>query len=292
MQIVFFKDIFKYKCYTCLKKAGTVLKIKWRVSMHNYKTIFDLTGKTALIIGPTYEGIGHAQAAGLAQFGADVLIAGDNTTDENKICDDLRASGNKSQHFTVDVTSEESVRNMVGEILAGHKHIDILVNDFSTRIRLPALDFPVVEWQKVMDYNARGCFICCKEVGKEMVKNRYGKIINHSSVRAQFGFPGGYMAYGASKGAIDTMTKTLAVEWAPYNVFVNAIAPTFTENIAHDTAFAEPDDAFMKMAKSRIPMGRLGIPHDFVGPVLFLASKASDFFTGHTLFVDGGVTIW
>jgi gluconate 5-dehydrogenase len=261
-------------------------------AMFDFKDMFDLTGKTALIIGPTYEGLGHAQAVGLAQFGADVIIAGENPEGEGKICGAIRAAGKRSGHYPVNVTSEDSVGNMVKAIVSDFGRIDILVNDFSTRVRLPAVNFPIDEWQKVMDYNARGCFICCKEVGRVMVENNYGKIINHSSVRAQYGFPGGYAAYCASKGAIDTLTKTLAVEWAPFHVFVNAIAPTFCKSISHDSTFAETDNDFMKMVLSRIPMGRLGVPGDFVGPALFLASKASDFFTGHTLFVDGGVTAW
>jgi gluconate 5-dehydrogenase len=266
--------------------------MKEKKGMFDFRDLFDLTGKTALVIGPTYEGLGHAQAVGLAQFGADVLIAGQNPGGELKICDDIRTAGKRSVYYPVDVTSEDSVGQMVKAIMADFGRLDILLNDFSTRVRLPAVDFPVDEWQKVMDYNARGCFICCKEVGREMVKNGYGKIINHSSVRAQYGFPGGYAAYCASKGAIDTLTKTLAVEWAPYHVFVNAIAPTFVQNVSSNSTFAETDQAFMKMVLSRIPLGRLGLPGDFVGPALFLASKASDFFTGHTIFVDGGVTVW
>jgi len=260
--------------------------------MNDYKNMFDLTGKVALVIGAKYDGIGHAQALGMAQFGADVALAGEDLEDLNKISAEVRQLKKKSAVFGVNVTSEESVQEMVKKVLADFPRIDILVNDFSTRIRRPAIDFPVSEWQKVMDINIRGCFICCKEVGKEMVKNHSGKIINHSSVRAQYGFPGGYAAYCSSKGAIDTLTKTLAVEWAPYHVFVNAIAPTFCKTPTKDVTFAESDKEFMKMVMSRIPMGRLGEPADFVGSALFLASSASDFFTGQTLFVDGGVTAW
>jgi NAD(P)-dependent dehydrogenase (short-subunit alcohol dehydrogenase family) len=260
--------------------------------MRDYRRMFDLTGKTALVVGPTLDGIGHAQALGLAQFGADVLIAGESSDDLGEISSQIRQAGRRSDVFPVDVTSEESVRSLVADVIAGHGRIDILINDFGTRVRRPAVDFPVDEWQKVMDYNIRGCFICCKEVGAEMVKNRSGKIINHSSVRAQYGFPGGYAAYSSSKGAIDALTKTLAVEWAPHNVFVNAIAPTFLRPNPRDVAFSEPDPEFARMVLSRIPLGRLGEPGDLVGPALFLASSASDFFTGHTLFVDGGVTSW
>jgi NAD(P)-dependent dehydrogenase (short-subunit alcohol dehydrogenase family) len=260
--------------------------------MKDYTSTFDLTGKTAVVVGPTLDGIGHAQALGLAQFGADVLLAGEKVEDLAGIASEVRQLGRRSEVFGVDVTSEESVRGMVAAIVAGFGRLDILINDFGTRVRRPATDFPVAEWQKVMDYNIRGCFICCKEVGAEMVRNRSGKIINHSSVRAQYGFPGGYAAYSSSKGAIDSLTKTLAIEWAPFNVFVNAIAPTFVRPNPRDVAFSEPDPEFARMVLSRIPLGRLGEPSDFVGPALFLSSSASDFFTGHTLFVDGGVTSW
>lgn len=258
----------------------------------DYTSLFDLTGKIALVVGPTNGGIGHAQAVGLAQFGADVLLAGSSPEDLRPIASEVEAVGRRSGVFQVEVTAEDSVRALVSAVLAGFGRIDVLVNDFGTRVRRPAVDFPVDEWQKVMDYNIRGCFICCKEVGAEMVKQRSGKIINHSSVRAQYGFPGGYAAYSASKGAIDSLTKTLAVEWAPHNVFVNAIAPTFLKPNPSDRIFTEPDPEFVRLVLSRIPLGRLGEPGDFVGPTLFLASNASDFFTGHTLFVDGGVTSW
>ena len=260
--------------------------------MKDYRGMFDLNGKVALVIGPAHQGIGHAQAVGLAQFGADVLLAGTDLQSLGLISREVEESGRRTGVFAAEVESEQSVRSMVKEVISGFGRIDILINDFSTRLRRPATDFPVEEWQKVMDYNIRGCFVCCKEVGAEMVKERRGKIINHSSVRARYGFPGGYAAYSSSKGAIDSLTKTLAVEWAPYNVFVNAIAPTFCEPSPTDAAFSEPDPEFVKLVLSRIPLGRLAAPGDFVGPALFLASGASDFFTGHTLFVDGGATSW
>ena len=131
--------------------------------MKDYTSIFDLTGKVALVIGAKYDGIGHAQALGLAQFGSDVIIAGEDSEDMGRISAEVQESGKKSAVLPVDVTSEESVRDMVKKVLEDFPRIDILVNDFSTRIRLPAINFPVDEWQKVMDINIRGCFICCKE---------------------------------------------------------------------------------------------------------------------------------
>ncbi len=255
--------------------------------------LFDLTGKVALVILTKDGGLGDAQATGLAEYGADVAIAGTELDGARKVAEKVSKKGRKSMAFGVDVTQESSVEAMVNKVLKEFNRIDILVNDFSTRIRKPATDFPVEEWQQVMDYNIRGCFICCKVVGREMVKQHGGKIINHSSVRGQYGLPGGYAAYCSSKGAIDTLTKQLAVEWAPYNVLVNAIAPTFV-NVPHKPgdAFAEPDPEFIKMVTARIPMGRWGELEDYVGPAVFLASKASDFITGQTLYVDGGVTTW
>ena len=163
---------------------------------------------------------------GLAQFGADVLRGrAEPGGYEARSLPKYNKLGRRSGAFAADVTSEESVRGMVADIIAGHGRIDILINDFGTRSadRRPTSRW--MEWQKVMDYNIRGCFICCKEVGAEMVKNRAGKIINHSSVarstvpalcRLQF-----------EQGSYRRSDQDLAVEWAPYNVFVNAIAPTF-----------------------------------------------------------------
>jgi len=252
--------------------------------------LFDLTGKTALVIGAEPGGIGHAQTLGLAEYGADVIVANSNLENSKKVAEEVSSLGRKSLAAVVDVTREQSVVDMVAHILGVFPRIDILVNDFSTRIRKPATDFPVDEWQLVMDFNIRGAFICCKTIGREMVKQHSGKIINHSSVRGKYGLPSGYAAYCSSKGAIDTLTKTLACEWAKDNVLVNAIAPTFVKTAS--ATFAETDPAFVKMVTDRIPLGRWGVPEDFVGATVFLASRASDFITGQILYVDGGVTTW
>jgi len=257
------------------------------------KNLFDLTGKTALVILTDEGGIGDIQARGLAEHGADVIIASIKPNAADKVSEKIRGIGKQTLSLNVDVTSEPSVKDMTEKLLNQFPRVDILINDFSTRIRQPATDFPIDEWQQVMDYNTRGCFICCKIVGREMVKQQSGKIINHSSVRGQYGLPGGYAAYCSSKGAIDTLTKQLAVEWAPYNVQVNAIAPTFVETPTKPgDVFAEPDQAFVDMVTARIPMGRWGRLEDYVGPAVFLASDASGFVTGQILYVDGGVTSW
>jgi len=236
-------------------------------------SFFDLTGKVALVT-TAEKGIGPAQALGLAEAGADVVVTGDDLGETEKIADRIRAMGRKTLVFECDVTREESVVEVVKGTMAEFSRIDILVNAFGFRIRHPAVSFPVDEWQQVMDVNARGTFICCKVVGDVMVKQGSGKIINHSSVRGAYGLPSGYAAYCASKGAIDTLTKTLACEWGKDNVQVKE----------------DPD--FVKMIDARIPMGRWASEDEIAGPTIFLASKASDFVTGQILYVDGGVTTW
>lgn len=253
------------------------------------KGFFDLDGKTALAVGAgaNYP-FGRAQALGLAEQGADVLIADSVLRDAEEVARQVRDLGRKSLAVQVDVTQGQSAEEMVRLVLEKFPRIDILVNCFGFRIRHPAVDFPLEEWQQVMDINARGTFVCCQAVGRVMVKQGSGKIINHSSVRGAYGLPSGYAAYCASKGAIDTLTKTLACEWAKHNVQVNAIAPTFVEIPGGRTE--DPD--FVKMVTARIPMGRWATLDEIVGPTLFLASKASDFVTGQILYVDGGVTTW
>ncbi|MCJ7655801.1 MAG: SDR family oxidoreductase, partial [Dehalococcoidia bacterium] len=166
----------------------------------------------------------------------------------------------------------------------------VLVNAAGLAIRKPAETFPIDEWQQVMDVNTRGTWLCCQAVGRVMIKQKSGKIVNLSSVRGRYGLPADYAAYCASKGAVDTLTRTLACEWAKYNVMVNAVAPTIVETELTRTALADPE--YAKRMKSRIPLGRWAMPEDIIGATIFFASKASDFITGQILYIDGGVTTW
>jgi gluconate 5-dehydrogenase len=179
---------------------------------------------------------------------------------------------------------------MVDTVLKKFPHIDILVNAHGISIRKPAETFPIDEWQQVMDINTRGTFLCCQAVGKIMIKQKNGRIINLSSVRGRYGLPANYAAYCASKGAVDTLTRTLACEWAKHNVLVNAVAPTIVETALTLTPEALLNPDYAKYMKGRIPMGRWALPEDIVGATIFFASKASDFITGQILYIDGGVT--
>jgi NAD(P)-dependent dehydrogenase (short-subunit alcohol dehydrogenase family) len=251
--------------------------------------LFDLSGKVALVVGG-HGGIGKAIALGLADAGADVVVASRSLEALKAVVKEIEGKKKKSLAVTVDVTKEASAKRMVEDILKVFPRIDILVNAMGIAIRKPAENFPVEEWQQVMDTNARGTFICCQTVGQVMIKQGSGRIINISSVRGRYGFPSGYAAYGPSKGAVESLTRTLSCEWARFNVLVNAVAPTIVETDLTRPALANPE--FAQRMLSRIPLNRWAMPEDIVGAVVFFSSKATDFVTGQVLYIDGGVTAW
>lgn len=251
--------------------------------------LFDLTGKVAIVVGGG-GGIGRAQALGLADAGADVVIASRKLEHLEPVVKEILKKGRKSLAVAVDVSEEKSVTAMVDTVLKKFPQINILVNAHGISIRKPAETFPIDEWQQVMDINTRGTFLCCQAVGKIMIKQKSGKIINLSSVRGRYGLPANYAAYCASKGAVDTLTRTLACEWAKHNVLVNAVAPTIVETALTLTPEALLNPDYAKYMKGRIPMGRWALPEDIVGATIFFASAASNFITGQILYIDGGVT--
>ncbi len=251
--------------------------------------LFDLTGKIAIVTGGA-GGIGKALAMGLADAGADVMVTSRGLSKLEDIAKEIQAKGRKSKAYSCDVTKVKSVEDIVSRVTNEFGRIDILVNAAGIAIRKPAESFPIEDWQEVMDINTRGTFICCQTVGRQMIKQHGGKIINLSSVRGRYGLSANYAAYCASKGAVDTLTRTLACEWAKHNILVNAIAPTIVETELTRPALADP--VFAQSMKARIPLGRWAMPEDCVGPTLFFASSASDFITGQILYVDGGVTTW
>lgn len=253
----------------------------------SYETIFRVDGKVALLPGGA-GGIGSALARGLAEFGADIVIAGRSLERAQAVADSVLSTGRQALALTVDVTNPESVTTMVKQVVDRFGHIDILVNLPGMNVEAPAQDFPLDQFQKVMELNVTGTFLPCQAVGRKMIEQRSGSIINISSVRGQLAIRRGYAAYTPSKAAVNNLTRQLATEWAQYNVRVNAVAPTFIETplVAHMLA----DPTFRKSLTDRIPLGRVGVPADVVGATIFFASPASNFVTGHILLVDGGVT--
>lgn len=253
----------------------------------SYEKIFRLDGKVALLPGGA-GGIGQALARGLAEYGADVVVAGRSLERAQAVADSLLSTGRQAIAASVDVVDPESVDRLVRQVVERFGHIDVLINLPGTNVEAPAQDFPLDQWKKVMELNVTGTFVPCQAVGRVMIAQKSGSIINISSVRGQLAIRRGYAAYTPSKAAVNNLTRQLATEWAPYNVRVNAIAPTFIETPLVAPMLA--DAVFRKSLTDRIPLGRVGVPDDVVGAAIFLASPASSFVTGHILLVDGGVT--
>lgn len=248
--------------------------------------LFDLSNKTALVIGGS-GGIGKVLAIGLAEAGADVVVASRGLEKLEPVVKKIKAAGRKSLAVSVDITQEQSIQKMMEKIAQQFTRIDILINAAGLAIRNEPEKMPISDWQKVMDFNAKGVFMTCQAVGKLMIKQGGGKIVNISSVRGRYGAPG-TIAYGTSKGAIDSMTRLLAFDWAKHKIYVNAIAPTVVATELTLPVLNQPELA--KSLLARIPLGRFEYPEDLVGPIVFLVSEASDFVTGQVIYVDGGVT--
>ena len=247
--------------------------------------LFSLKGRVALVVGGT-RGLGQAMALALAAAGADVCIAGRGPGGLEETAQAVGSLGRRATSCATDASDERQVERLIARVLEAHGRLDVLVNSQGTVALQPSADFDTDEWQRVMDVNVKSVFLCCKHAGRAMLAQGKGKIINVSSVR---GFQGRAqdLAYAPSKGAVNQLTRSLAIEWGPHGICVNAIAPTFTPTDLGGGAFLQ-DPAKLEWVLSRIPMRRLGRLEDLFGPVVFLASDASDFVNGHILAVDGG----
>lgn len=248
------------------------------------KDWFDLNGKNAVVIGGN-KGLGQAMAIGLAGAGANIAIVGRGPEGLEETVEALKKLGSDSSYIAADVTIEEKVVKFVQTVIDRYGKIDILVNSQGT-VHLEETDkFDVNKWQQVIDVNLKSVFLCCKYFGPKMVDQGWGRIINISSVR---GFQGraNDPAYAPSKGAVNQLTRSLAIEWGAQGVNVNGIAPVFTLTKMSESFISNPQKK--EWVLSRIPMKRLGQLEDLIGPVVFLASEASRFVNGHILPVDGG----
>lgn len=247
--------------------------------------MFDLKGKTALVTG-CKRGIGFAMAEALAEAGANIIGVSASLKKENSAIGNRVAEiGKQFTAYQCDFSNRESLYKFIKEIKTNHRDIDILVNNAGTIRRKPAVEHSDEYWDNVIEVNLNAQFILSREIGKDMVKKGSGKIIFTASLLT---FQGGITVpgYAASKGAIGQLTMALSNEWASKNVQVNAIAPGY---IATDNTEAlRNDEDRSKAILSRIPAGRWGKPEDFKGPIVFLASKASDYMSGSILTVDGG----
>ncbi len=245
---------------------------------------FRLDGKTALVVGGT-KGLGQAMALALAAAGADVCVASRGPKGLEETAAAIRQLGRKGACFAVDATEESQVEQLITYVVDTFGRLDILVNSQGIVALQPIEEFDTDTWQRVMDVNVKSVFLCCKHAARVMLKQGKGKIINISSVRAFQGRKND-AAYAPSKGAVNQLTHSMAIEWGPRGINVNALAPVFTR-----TAMAAPvlnNPEVLNWVLSRIAMKRLGELEDLFGPIVFLASDASNFVNGHCLVVDGG----
>src|SRR4051794_7433622 len=245
---------------------------------------FGLHGKVALVTGSS-QGLGKAMARALAQSGADVIINGRDAAKLAPVVAEISALGVKATAVAADLGNRADVQRLIEQAIAWQGHLDILVNNAGVIKRTPAADHSDADWDLVLNVNLNGVFTACRAAGKHMITRGSGKIINIASLLTFFGgitVPG----YAASKGAVGQLTKALSNEWSSKGVQVNAIAPGYMRT--DNTAALQADAVRSKEILSRIPAARWGEPTDMEGAVIFLASSASNYLSGHVMTVDGG----
>lgn len=250
--------------------------------------LFDLSGKKALVTGAT-RGLGEVAARALAKAGAGVAVCGRSQPDLDRVSTEINQSGGDAKGFTLDVLDKTVVEHTVAKVTEHFGQIDILVNNAGVNFRVPVVDFPEDEWDRILNTNLKGYFLMAQAVAPQMLEHGYGKVINMSSILGAVGLPM-QAAYASSKGGVDQLTKVMALEWAKQGVRVNAIGPTYFETELVSQLRDDPER--FDFINERTPMGRWGYPHELEGTVIFLAATASDFITGQTIYIDGGWTAW
>jgi len=243
-----------------------------------------LNDKIAIVTGGS-RGLGRGMALALAEAGADVVVASRTLSALKEVSQEIKDKGKNSLPIELDVWDLFSINQMVEKVLDEFGKIDILVNNAGMNIRKPAVEVTEEDWNKIVNTNLKGAFFCAQAVGKVMIKQRRGKIINIGSLTSKVAFPN-MAVYAATRGGILMLTKTLAVEWAKYNINVNAIGPGYFKTYQTAPLFANKQ--WVEKTLKKIPLGKTGLPKDLGGTVVFLASEASDYITGQMIFVDGG----
>jgi NAD(P)-dependent dehydrogenase (short-subunit alcohol dehydrogenase family) len=247
---------------------------------------FDLEGQVALVTGAG-RGIGHDLVLALTAAGARVAAGVRSPVHGEAVVAEARDAGGEAEAVTLDLTDRASIDGAVRRTIERFGALDVLVNNAGLGTNHDALDATEEEWDDLFAVNVRGLFFACQSAGRHMVERRHGRIVNMASQAGLIGIPR-HAAYGASKGAVIALTRVLALEWAPFGVTVNSVAPTFIRTPGTAERLDRPE--FLADVLERIPAGRVGTTTDVAGAVIYLASPAASLVTGTTLVVDGGWT--
>jgi gluconate 5-dehydrogenase len=248
-------------------------------------SLFDLSGRTALVTGSS-RGLGRAIAEGMAKAGARLIINGVDSARVDAAVADFRAAGHQADGVAFDVTDEEGVVKAFESFDAEGTAIDILVNNAGIQHRKPLVEFTTAEWRKVIETNLTSAFVIGREAAKRMIPRKRGKIINIGSLGSELARPT-IAPYTTAKGGIRNLTRAMAVEWAQHGIQANAIGPGYMLTDMNQALVDNPD--FNTWLMSRIPSKRWGRPDELVGAAIFLASEASTYVNGQTIYVDGGM---
>jgi NAD(P)-dependent dehydrogenase (short-subunit alcohol dehydrogenase family) len=248
--------------------------------------LFDLTGKVAIITGAS-RGLGQYFAKALVQAGADVVITSRTVESLESFKAEIEALDRKALPLALDVRDYDSIQKMVEAAYTHYGKIDILVNNAGCNVRKPAVEISWDDWNLVLDTNLRGGFFVAQAVAKKMIPCQYGRIINIGSVTTVAGYAG-ITPYCASRGGVKQMTMSLADDWGPHGITVNCLAPGWFRT--EQTKALYDNKEWVDYIVDRIPLKRVGQPHDLDGTVVFLASDASAYMTGQTILVDGGIS--
>ncbi|MBD3182691.1 SDR family oxidoreductase [Candidatus Poribacteria bacterium] len=251
---------------------------------------FKLDGKTALVTGGG-QGIGQAYAHALAEAGASVAIVDINPDTASQVAEEIKDIGQNSISIEADVTIEEDVKRMADTVAREWGKLDIAVNNAGITIWADTVEMTEKEWDDVLDLNLKGVFLCAQAEARVMIPQKYGKIINTASMSGSIvNRPQNQVSYNASKAGVIHLTKSLAAEWAPHGIRVNSISPGYMLTALVNKI---PEVAqHLPYWTGLTPVGRLGNVEDLQGAIVYLASDASDFMTGHDMVIDGGYSVW